>query len=226
MTTIQLTATQRQVLDHAADQPDGRLAWFPDSVKGGARQKVLTGLLTRALITTDGSDSFIAAAGYDALGRARPTPAPVEPAPPSGPPKRRRWPALRQRPQRPRISSQSRRQTAHPRAQQTGHRHPDAAAAGGRDHRADLRTPDGKATPCAAPSPARSRRSSASPAVGQAGGRRAGVSDCMIGARCLTCHPNMLPAQDASPLLRPRRSIRCRRQSIEWRSSPTPIAQR
>ena len=81
MTTIQLTPTQRQVLDHAADQPDGRVTWFPDSVKGGARQKVLTGLLTRALITTDGSDSFIAAAGYEALGRARPTPAPVEPSP-------------------------------------------------------------------------------------------------------------------------------------------------
>jgi hypothetical protein len=81
MTTIQLTPTQRQVLDHAAEQADGRLTWFPDSVKGGARQKVLTGLLTRALITTDGSDSFVAAAGYDALGRARPTPTPVEPSP-------------------------------------------------------------------------------------------------------------------------------------------------
>lgn len=81
MTMLQLTATQRQVLDHAADQADGRLAWFPDSVKGGARQKVLTGLLTRALITTEGSDSFIAAAGYAALGRARPAPAPVDPSP-------------------------------------------------------------------------------------------------------------------------------------------------
>lgn len=81
MTTIQLTVTQRQVLDHAADQADGRVTWFPDSVKGGARQKVLTGLLTRTLITTDGSDSFIAAAGYDALGRARPTPAAVEARP-------------------------------------------------------------------------------------------------------------------------------------------------
>ena len=80
MTTLQLTPTQRQVLDHAADQPDGRVTWFPDSVKGGARQKVLAGLMTRALITTDGSDAFIAAAGYDALGRARPTPAPVGPS--------------------------------------------------------------------------------------------------------------------------------------------------
>ena len=69
------------MLDHAADQPGGRVTWFPDGVKGGARQKVLTGLLTRALITTDGSDSFIAAAGYDALGRARPSPVSVDPSP-------------------------------------------------------------------------------------------------------------------------------------------------
>jgi hypothetical protein len=81
MTTLQLTATQRQVLDHAADQADGRVTWFPDSVKGGARQKVLAGMLNRALITTNGSDSFIAAEGYDALGRARPAPALVEPSP-------------------------------------------------------------------------------------------------------------------------------------------------
>lgn len=73
-TDVKLTDTQRRVLEHAAEQPEGRLAWFPDSVKGGARQKVLDGLFNRALITRDGNDWFVAAEGYDALGLPRPTP--------------------------------------------------------------------------------------------------------------------------------------------------------
>ncbi|MCC6296513.1 MAG: DUF3489 domain-containing protein, partial [Pseudomonadales bacterium] len=80
-TSIKLTDTQRQVLEHAADQPDGRLTWFPDNVKGGARQKVLDGLFNKALITRDDTDWFVAAEGYDALGRARPTPATLHPDP-------------------------------------------------------------------------------------------------------------------------------------------------
>jgi len=68
-TTIQLTNTQRQVLEHAAEQPDGRLGWFPDHVQGGARKKVIEGLWKKALITDIGPDWFIAPEGYDALGR-------------------------------------------------------------------------------------------------------------------------------------------------------------
>ena len=66
MTThIQLTDTQQDVLSHAADQPDGRMTWFPEAVKGGARQKVITGLFNKALITkSGGEDWFIAAEGY------------------------------------------------------------------------------------------------------------------------------------------------------------------
>lgn len=80
-TSIKLTDTQRQVLEHAADQPDGRVNWFPDNVKGGARQKVLDGLFNKALITRDATDWFVAAEGYDVLGRARPTPATMHPDP-------------------------------------------------------------------------------------------------------------------------------------------------
>jgi len=80
-TSIKLTDTQRKVLDHAADQADGRITWFPDNVKGGSRQKVVDGLFNRALITTNGTDWFVAAEGYDALGRARPIPATIHPAP-------------------------------------------------------------------------------------------------------------------------------------------------
>jgi hypothetical protein len=81
-TTINLTDTQHQVLTHAADQPDGRIAWFPEGVKGGARQKVIAGLFNKSLITSNGGqDWFIAAEGYDALGRARPTQATLHPDP-------------------------------------------------------------------------------------------------------------------------------------------------
>ena len=79
---IKLTDTQRQVLENAANQPDGRVTWFPDGVKGGARQKVIAGLFNKALITSNGGqDWFVAAEGYDALGRARPTPASTHPDP-------------------------------------------------------------------------------------------------------------------------------------------------
>ncbi len=71
-----LTETQRLVLEHAAEQPAGRVTWFPDTVKGGARKKVIDGLSNKALITDIGPDAsvgqdwFIAPAGYDALGLA------------------------------------------------------------------------------------------------------------------------------------------------------------
>jgi hypothetical protein len=72
-TTIKLTDTQRLVLEHAATNPDGSVNWFPDNVKGGARQKVVDGLFSRDLITSNGIyNCFITAEGYDALGIARP----------------------------------------------------------------------------------------------------------------------------------------------------------
>ncbi len=72
MTTIQLTSTQTQVLQHALNHSSGRIDWFPDSVKGGARKKVLDALLARDLIMNDGTDWLVAAPGYDALGCDRP----------------------------------------------------------------------------------------------------------------------------------------------------------
>lgn len=77
MTTTQLTATQHAVLANAIHHTNGKLEWFPDSVKGGARKKVLDGLFNRALITPSGTDWLVAAEGYDALGCERPAPAPL-----------------------------------------------------------------------------------------------------------------------------------------------------
>ncbi|HDR9128805.1 TPA: DUF3489 domain-containing protein [Burkholderia vietnamiensis] len=71
MSTIELTPAQRAILAYAINHTSGKIDWFPDNIKGGARKKVIDGLSNRALITTDGTDWFVAAEGYDALGVAR-----------------------------------------------------------------------------------------------------------------------------------------------------------
>ncbi len=72
--TTQLTPTQHAILAHAIQHRDGKIDWFPDKLNGGARNKVLHGLFKRALITSNGTDWFVAAEGYDAVGAARPAP--------------------------------------------------------------------------------------------------------------------------------------------------------
>lgn len=72
MTDIKLTDTQRQIIEHAVQHTGGNLDWFPDNIKGGARNKVLDALFNRALITRDGEGWCVAAEGYDALGVPRP----------------------------------------------------------------------------------------------------------------------------------------------------------
>lgn len=71
--TTNLTPAQHAVLAYAIHHTDGRISWFPDNIKGGARKKVIDGLFNRALITSDGADWFVAAEGYDALDVPRPT---------------------------------------------------------------------------------------------------------------------------------------------------------
>ena len=70
-TAIKLSDTQKQILKRAAKTADGKLTWFPDTLKGGARMKVIDALLNRALITADGAAWTMAAEGYDALGIPR-----------------------------------------------------------------------------------------------------------------------------------------------------------
>lgn len=72
MTAIKLTDTQHQILGYAVQHTNGKLEWFPDNIKGGARNKVLDALFNRALITRDGEGWCVAAEGYDALGVPRP----------------------------------------------------------------------------------------------------------------------------------------------------------
>lgn len=72
MSTTQLTPAQHAILVYAINHTSGKIDWFPDNIKGGARKKVIDGLFSRALITSDGTDWFVAAEGYDALGVRRP----------------------------------------------------------------------------------------------------------------------------------------------------------
>jgi hypothetical protein len=67
-----LNSNQQTILARAAQDSAGKIAWFPEHIRGGARAKVLEGLFKRGLITPDGDDWVVAAAGYDALGLPRP----------------------------------------------------------------------------------------------------------------------------------------------------------
>ena len=77
MTPIQLTPAQHAILAYALEHTDGKIEWFPDNIKGGARKKVLEALVNRALITPSGSDWLVTNEGYAAMGRARPVLAPA-----------------------------------------------------------------------------------------------------------------------------------------------------
>jgi len=70
--TISLNPNQQAILEHAVQDSGGKITWFPEHIKGGARAKVLEGLFKRALITPDGDDWVVAAEGYDALDLPRP----------------------------------------------------------------------------------------------------------------------------------------------------------
>ena len=75
---MKLTDTQTLILNTAIQSPDGRLSWFPDNLKGGARNKVLGSLLRQGLIQIDGESHRVTDLAYAALGLTVP-PASAEP---------------------------------------------------------------------------------------------------------------------------------------------------
>ena len=81
-----LTPAQHAILAYAINHTDGKIDWFPEHIKGGARKKVLDGLFNRALITTEGTDWLVAAEGYDALGLPRSAPSIAKAVAPHGAP--------------------------------------------------------------------------------------------------------------------------------------------
>lgn len=72
--TIQLTPSQHAILAHAHQHTGGKIIWFPENIKGGARQKVIHGLSKRTLITESGKDWLMTAEGYEAIGVPRKAP--------------------------------------------------------------------------------------------------------------------------------------------------------
>jgi hypothetical protein len=70
-TRTDLTQTQQNLLDAAIAHPKGRLV-FPDSLRGGARQKVINALVAEDLIDADGEGWCLTEQGYNAMGFAPP----------------------------------------------------------------------------------------------------------------------------------------------------------
>ncbi|CAH0443909.1 DUF3489 domain-containing protein [Ralstonia pseudosolanacearum] len=91
MTTQQLTPTQHAILAYAIQHTGGKIEWFPDNIKGGARKKVLEGMVKRDLIAAAGDDWLVATEGYGALGLDAPQPeeAAAEPEAPRKAPRTR-----------------------------------------------------------------------------------------------------------------------------------------
>ncbi len=82
-TPIKLSDTQREVIKLATYRPDGNIEPLPPALRGGARKKVIDGLLTRDLITevhvADHAAYCLTDAAYTAVGRKRRPPEPMTP---------------------------------------------------------------------------------------------------------------------------------------------------
>lgn len=73
-TQAKLTDTQTTILKTAAGRPDGNIEPLPSTLRGGARQKVIEGLLARGLIAESEGNHLLTDAGYAAVGKRRPAP--------------------------------------------------------------------------------------------------------------------------------------------------------
>lgn len=71
-TQAKLTDTQTAILKVAASRPDGSIEPLPPSLRGGARTKVIKGLLARGLITESDGGHQLNDAGYAAVGKRHP----------------------------------------------------------------------------------------------------------------------------------------------------------
>ena len=72
-TLLKLSPAQSLLLRTAARRPDGRVI-PPDTLRGGARVKVLTSLLQRGWIEPADDGHVMTDAGYAAIGQLRPVP--------------------------------------------------------------------------------------------------------------------------------------------------------
>ncbi len=75
---IKLTDTQTAILKAAAGRPDGNIEPLPSTLRGGARAKVIEGLLARGLIVEAEGRHLLTDAGYAAVGKRRTVPKDVQ----------------------------------------------------------------------------------------------------------------------------------------------------
>lgn len=73
-TQAKLTDTQIAILKAAAGRRDGNIEPLPSTLRGGARTKVIEGLLARGLAADADGHILITDAGYAAVGKRRPAP--------------------------------------------------------------------------------------------------------------------------------------------------------
>jgi hypothetical protein len=73
-----LTDTQTAILQAAAGRPDGNIEPLQATLRGGARAKVIEGLLARGLIVGADDRYLLTDAGYAAVGKRRPVPKDVQ----------------------------------------------------------------------------------------------------------------------------------------------------
>jgi len=73
-----LTDTQTAILKAAAGRRDGNLEPLPSNLRGGARTKVIEGLLARGLVVEAEGHYLLTDAGYAAVGKRRPIPKGVQ----------------------------------------------------------------------------------------------------------------------------------------------------
>ncbi|MGD9788363.1 MAG: DUF3489 domain-containing protein [Sulfuricellaceae bacterium] len=66
-----LTDTQTAILQAAAGRADGNIEPLPATLRGGARAKVIEGLLARGLITESEGNHRLTDAGYATVGKRR-----------------------------------------------------------------------------------------------------------------------------------------------------------
>ena len=73
-----LTETQIVILKAATGRPDGNIEPLPTNLRGGARAKVIEGLLARGLAADADGHILLTDAGYAAVGKRRPVPKGVQ----------------------------------------------------------------------------------------------------------------------------------------------------
>ena len=66
--SIKLTATQQAILNHAHQHTAGRIDWFPETLKGGAKAKTVESIVKAGLISQNKRATVMTKAAYAALG--------------------------------------------------------------------------------------------------------------------------------------------------------------